>query len=474
MSNIWDTLFGSAWSANTVLASPNGSAGALSPRALVAADIPNSSVTPVWNNLQNATGSLTLANAGNATTFNQTSAVNWAWANTTAATSGSSSSSPLINLNGTYWTGAASATDTWTIQNVPTAGTNGPSQLQFAHSGTSGSAYLLIPTGTPGTNGAFGLGFAGTATVGLGVSTNTLAIMPSGANSTILTGYSSTTQSWTLTAAGSSYTMASIPTNSIGIFSGKVSTSVAVVASVILGNNAGFTGTAAGTQVGVSAGNGGTGSTSSLNWAPTSGTTNFVALQVNPVLNQTGSASGSYTGILLSAVETALLGGSNKFLDLQGGTGGTTSRFTINNSGIVSNYNTIATVRNGVPASYAKSDLTAQSAAITATTLYAAASTGAYRISWSAAITTASDGSSVLGGTNGFQVLYTSPTDSVVKTTVAGNSVTSSANTTGTAVGGSIVVYAKTGTNIQYTYGYTSVQTTTAMAYELHLTCEEL
>ena len=94
-------------------------------------------------------------------------------------------------------------------------------------------------------------------------------------------------------------------------------------------------------------------------------------------------------------------------------------------------------------------------------------------MSWSAAITTADGVSSVLGGTNGFQVIYTSPTDSVVKTTVAGNSVTSSANTTGTAVGGVEVIYAKNATNIQFTYGYTSA-TPGQMIYELHVTLESL
>ena len=141
--------------------------------------------------------------------------------------------------------------------------------------------------------------------------------------------------------------------------------------------------------------------------------------------------------------------------------------------GTVIKYNGTATVRNGQPAEYAFSDLTAQSAAITATTLLSAPQTGAYKISWSATITTADGVSSVLGGTNGFQVIYTSPTDSVVKTTVAGNSVTSSANTTGTAVGGVEVIYAKTGTNIQYSFGYTSA-TPGQMIFEIHVSLEAL
>src|SRR5208282_1214546 len=45
------------------------------------------SSSSIWNHLQNATGNLTLSNTGFSTTFDQTSAVAWTWANTTAATS---------------------------------------------------------------------------------------------------------------------------------------------------------------------------------------------------------------------------------------------------------------------------------------------------------------------------------------------------------------------------------------------------
>ena len=94
-------------------------------------------------------------------------------------------------------------------------------------------------------------------------------------------------------------------------------------------------------------------------------------------------------------------------------------------------------------------------------------------MSWSATITTADGVSSVLGGTNGFQVIYTSPTDSVTKTTVPGNSVTSSANTTGTAIGGCEVIYAKTGTAIQYKMDYTSA-TPGQMVFEAHGKLEQV
>lgn len=144
---------------------------------------------------------------------------------------------------------------------------------------------------------------------------------------------------------------------------------------------------------------------------------------------------------------------------------------TITAMGQVSNYAAIALVHKGIPSSVANSDLTAQSAAITATTLYAVPATGWYRITWSATITTAASTSSSLGGSTGLQVKYTSPTDSVVKTDNQTSADISAGNTTGTSISGIDVAYCKTGTNLQYLFGYTSVGVT-AMVYELHITVE--
>lgn len=58
MANIWDAIFGSAITANKVLASPNGSPGPLSARALVAADIPNLPASIITS------GTLALAQGG--------------------------------------------------------------------------------------------------------------------------------------------------------------------------------------------------------------------------------------------------------------------------------------------------------------------------------------------------------------------------------------------------------------------------
>lgn len=229
-----------------------------------------------------------------------------------------------------------------------------------------------------------------------------------------------------------------------------------------------FTSTSTG-QTGVAFGNGATGNTGGLVFAPTSGTATFNAVVITPQINQTGGANGTVTDLLLSATETALVGTHNA-LDI--GTGGTGGKFTLTAAGVATKYANTTLVGQGVPSEIVTIDLTAQTAAITATNLTASAPrTGMYRISMSATITTAGT-SSILGGTNGFQISFTSPTDSVAKTTVAGNSITSAANTTGTAIADTLTVYAKTGTAISYTFDYTS--TGTAMTYELHLRLEAL
>ena len=136
----------STQTANFVFAGPT-SAGPSAPtfRALVAADIPSSANLPLWSNLQNSAADLTLANAGFKTTFNQTSNIAWLWANTTVATSGTTNATPLLELAANYWTGAASATDTWTIGASLAAGTNGASTLSITHSGSTGIAVVAAP-----------------------------------------------------------------------------------------------------------------------------------------------------------------------------------------------------------------------------------------------------------------------------------------------------------------------------------------
>jgi hypothetical protein len=141
----------STQTANFVFAGPaSGVAAAPTFRALVAADIP--AITVLWSSLGNAAAALTLANANYATTFNQTSAVVWLWANTTVATVSTTNASPLHEFGANYWTGAASAADTWSIQSKLVAGTNGISRLTFVHAGSSGDAQVVLPNSGSASN----------------------------------------------------------------------------------------------------------------------------------------------------------------------------------------------------------------------------------------------------------------------------------------------------------------------------------
>ena len=283
-----------------------------------------------WDQIGNAAANLTLANAAFTTTFQQTANTIWLWQNTTTATSGTTNASPLLELAANYWTGAASATDTWSIGSSLAAGTNGASTLTIAHSGSTGIPICKV-LGVPITSDGNGTRINSIGTLG-GISSEYI-FLNSG--------------------------------NGIGF--GK---SPAAANAILL-----------------------------------AGVYGFCAVQT-----ATNSAD---TGISRVGVASLAIG--------NGTAGDTTGNLSF---GTVAKYNGTATVRNGIAAEYASSDLTAQSAAITATTLLSAPQTGMYKVSWSATITTASDISSVLGGTNGFQVIYTSPTDSVAKTTVPGNSVT--------------------------------------------------
>lgn len=135
----------------------------------------------------------------------------------------------------------------------------------------------------------------------------------------------------------------------------------------------------------------------------------------------------------------------------------------------------------GSPSSVVGSaDLTAQSAAKTATTIFTPSSTGLYRISVYLQITTAASTSSVLGGASGVVVSYTDGDGSVAQTdTVAlmnpsgGIAITSAVNTTATNLNGTMVINAKTGIAIQYAIGYTSVGVT-PMQYAAHLKVEKI
>lgn len=142
--------------------------------------------------------------------------------------------------------------------------------------------------------------------------------------------------------------------------------------------------------------------------------------------------------------------------------------------GKLTSYNSIATVSNGIPSELATVDLTGQAAAISATTAYAVPASGAgmYRVSYVASITTVDGTSAVLGGANGFQVIYTDGDDSVVKTSNPTTVTVSAVNSTATSISGTLIANCKASTNLQYAFGYTGVGG--QMRYNLHIKVEAM
>lgn len=146
-------------------------------------------------------------------------------------------------------------------------------------------------------------------------------------------------------------------------------------------------------------------------------------------------------------------------------------------TGKVTKYNNIATVDNGIPSELGHADLTAQTAAKSATTLVTPAATGRFRISAYLKVTTPDGVSSTLGAVT---ITFTDGTDSVAQSMVmqmanqAGAAVTTNTgDSTTSTLTGTMFVYAKTGVAIQYAIAYTS-NTPGNMAYAARLTCEAM
>lgn len=159
-----------------------------------------------------------------------------------------------------------------------------------------------------------------------------------------------------------------------------------------------------------------------------------------------------------------------------GGTPGTVAATTLTTTGKLTNYNSVATVSNGVPAEYATVDLTAQSGAVGPTTMLTPATTGMFRLSCVLKITTA--GTSPVAGP--VTITYSDGDGSVAQSHVmalqstTGTLVTTTVNnstTTGT-VNGSMVFYAVAGTAIQYAIAVSG--TFASGRYSAHLKLEAL
>lgn len=67
--------------------------------------------------------------------------------NIAPATVSTANDSPPLFFQSNFWTGSVSAEDTWTVQQVLTAGVNAPSALNITHSGSLGNATVNLGTG---------------------------------------------------------------------------------------------------------------------------------------------------------------------------------------------------------------------------------------------------------------------------------------------------------------------------------------
>jgi len=255
--------------------------------------------------------------------------------NATAATASVSQSSPIHTYSGQYWNGSASAADTWTIQSVLANGTNGTSALSFVHTGgTTGAAYLEVPAG--GSAGVFGIKFAGLSQ-GLAATASNLIFdcgnsnggiqIKNGANALSVINHQNSPQSnspaLTAQTAGAAAGLCGNVTSQAGA-------SITYVGNVASVHPNATSGTQVGFRVGLGSSSGVNGN---LRFIPTTGSGNFYGTYVNFEVNQTGSATGNYSGLVVNVVETALLGTANLLLDLQSGATGGTSQFAITNTG---------------------------------------------------------------------------------------------------------------------------------------------
>ena len=410
-----------------------------------------------WSALTRATANLTLSNAAFTTTFNQTSNVAWLWQNTTAATSITTNASPLLEFGASYYTGATSALDLWTIGSALAAGTNGISILSFTHSGSSGTPYVSLTniTTPASTNLTIDVDQNGgeiifTQQRGTTIVGNLSFGQGGGIEGMLLTVQQ---QGGTFSQTGNFTTQNSGTANSSGILchlGNNLSNLTATSGNVI--------GLDVGTVASVTTGDSGKGFT----FAPTA-TSSAVAigLRVAPTINVGAGVSwtGSATMLLVNPTITATGSGAPtiNLMDLQNGG---VSEFRVTTAGILSAYGGFATTKGGVPSVLATSFLTAQTSAVSNHALVSSASAfakGMWRISFVATQTTAGSAGTVLGGTTGFTITFTNANgDTVSKTTALSAPATGVGTSTSDTISGDFYGYAGASTNITYSFGYTA------------------
>lgn len=154
--------------------------------------------------------------------------------------------------------------------------------------------------------------------------------------------------------------------------------------------------------------------------------------------------------------------------------GNTNVTFQTDGSGNISGYlPTSSSVTNKV-------DLTAQTAAVSATNLVASPATARYRISAYLKVTTPATTGAATSTLGAVTITYADGTDSVpqsvamqMQTEAGASATTNSGNATTSVLSGELVIYAATGTAIKYAIAYAS-NTAAQMAYEAHLAAEQI
>jgi hypothetical protein len=124
----------------------------------------------------------------------------------------------------------------------------------------------------------------------------------------------------------------------------------------------------------------------------------------------------------------------------------------------------------------ARKVLTAQTAAQSSVSLLSVPSSGAgfYKVHYVTAITTAATtgaATSTLGGSAGFQLVYTNGNGDAVSKTTVGTVNNSTANTTGTSISGCVAAYCSASSTLAFSFGYAS-NTAAQMAYDLAIFVE--
>jgi hypothetical protein len=158
---------------------------------------------------------------------------------------------------------------------------------------------------------------------------------------------------------------------------------------------------------------------------------------------------------------------------------GVTDLFVVDKNGILTKIAGFTTAGNGIAIIDGLPAPATFSAAAGVTNLLAAASNpsggGRFLITYHVQLTVPATTSSTLGGTNGFQVSYTSLDGSVaianIKPTYTMQAASLSANTTSTFFSGDITVAAAGGTAITYICDYTSAGAT-PMSYVVRTSCQ--